>query len=98
MSSLRHPFRIVVDGTSHDIVTSARDFAAVNMDVDEAGHSMASAAVTWTMLHAACMRLEVSGVPHDLDKFIDLLDEVIDLDGIPIGISADPIQPAATEG
>lgn len=95
MSSLRHRFRITVDGQPHDIVTSARDFAALDLDIDE---GRPSAAVTWQMLHAACIRLDVPGIPHDIDKFIDLLDEVEDLDGIPVGISANPTQPPATAG
>jgi hypothetical protein len=84
VSTLRKAYRITVDGEPHDIVTSARDFAMVEQPED--GTPANPGLQTWALLHAACMRLEVSGVPHDLDKFIDLLDDVTDLDGIPNGV------------
>jgi hypothetical protein len=87
MSTLRKRFRITIDEVPHDIVTSARDF--VDVDFENASASLA----TWTMLHAACLRLDVAGVPHDLDKFIDLLDNIEDLDGIPYGVSENPTEP-----
>lgn len=95
MSSLRKRFRITIDGEPHDIVTSARDFAALDFDGDD---KAAMSTQTWAMLHAACMRLDVPGVPHDLDKFIDLLDEVDDLDGIPYGVSENPTQEPPSDG
>jgi hypothetical protein len=97
MSTFRHRYRIVVDDEPHDIVTSARDFAAVQMDSGANGADM-----TYLLIHTACMRLDVPGIPSDLDKFVDLLDELEDLDGIPVGVPAeaiaDPIPSAESGG
>jgi hypothetical protein len=95
MSTLRKRFRITVDEVPHDIVTSARDYAA--LDLSGAGEPVNQSMQTWAVLHSACMRLDVPGVPHDLDKFIDLLDEVEDLDGIPYGVTANPTQETHTD-
>lgn len=84
MSSLRKAYRITVDGVPHDIVTSARDYAAIEVPDGEVRPSPAMQ--TWAVLHAACIRLEVPGIPHDVNKFVDLLDEVDDLDGVPEGV------------
>jgi hypothetical protein len=84
MSTFRKAFRLTVDGVPHDIVTSARDYAAI--EVADGDAPLSKAMTTWTMLHAACMRLEVPGIPHDVDKFIDLLDDIDDLDGVPVGV------------
>jgi len=96
MSTFRRPFRIVVDGEPHEIVTSARDMATVTGDPQSLGGAM----FTYAMLHAACMRLDVPGVPHDLDKFIDLLDDIDTLDGKPLGFTGtpDPTPPATSDG
>lgn len=96
MSTFRRPFRLVIDGEEHDLVTSARDMAAIQGDPQSLGGAM----FTFAMLHAACMRLDVPGVPHDFDKFIDLLDDIDALDGKPIAHSEplDPTQPATSDG
>lgn len=109
MSTLRHRFRIVIDnGPPVDIVTSARDMAQIDTAgvVDEDGTEVIGpggrAMWTWQLLHAACLRLDVPGIPHDLDKFVDLLDEIDDLDGIPVGrpggglATVDPTQTATS--
>lgn len=90
MSTLRRRYRVTVDGAAHDIVTSARDYAAIEVEPD----ARPGAEQTWAMLHAAFIRLEVPGIPHDLGKFVDLLDDVEDLDGVPVGVPAEnPTQP-----
>jgi len=96
MSTLRRPFRVVIDGEAHDLVTSARDMANVQGDPEELGGAM----FTFAMLHAACVRLDVPGVPHDLDKFVDLLDDIDALDGKPVAYSEppDPTPPATSDG
>ena len=88
MSTLRHRFRYVLDGETHDIMTNARDMAAVQgvSPGDDVGVGE-GATMTFAVIHAAALRLDIPGTPADLDKFIDLLDELDDLDGIPVGVS-----------
>jgi hypothetical protein len=95
MSALRHRFRVVLDGVPYEIVTSARDQAAVDIDADaiEAGDARARATATWQVLHAAMQRLDIPGVPGDLDKFVDLLDDLDDLDPDEAA-TPDPTRPA----
>lgn len=88
MSALRKPFRVTVDGVPHDIVTSARDFAAIQL---EDGQTLPGVMSTWAMLHAAMLRLGVPGIPSDLNAFVDLLDEIEDLDGIPVGVNGSEV-------
>lgn len=88
MSALRHRYRITVDGVPHDILTSARDMAGMDFGGVEGELNPMQ---IWGLLHAACMRLEVPGVPHDLDKFIDLLDEIEDLEpATPAEVTVNP--------
>jgi hypothetical protein len=94
MSTLRHRFRYVLDGESHDVMTNARDIAAVQGMVDEGSEDASAgmgAMMTYAVLHACALRLDIPGTPGDLNKFIDLLDELDDLDGIPAGVSGDAL-------
>lgn len=97
MSTLRHRFRYTLDGETHDIMTNARDMAAIQ--VDDEPSKASGALMTYALIHAAALRLDIAGTPGDFDKFIDLLDDIDDLDGVPVGVSAggsaelpDPIQ------
>lgn len=80
MSTLRHRFRLIVDGTKYEIVTSARDLAAAEIGpgVDVENTDMATA--TFRLLHAACVRLRLPDIPSDWESFTDLVDEVEDLE------------------
>lgn len=75
MSSLRHRFSIVLDGTEHEIVTSARDMAHVETDA-----SANAAEQTFRLMHAACKRLKIPGTPATWERFADLLDDFDDLE------------------
>jgi hypothetical protein len=97
MSNLRKSFLIVVDGQEHKIMTTARDMAAVTVDPTEVG----GAAFTFHLLHEACLRLEVPDIPPRFDDFVDLLDDLEDLDGKPVGVPAeglDPTRQATSDG
>jgi hypothetical protein len=37
------------------------------------------------------LRLGVPGIPSDLNAFVDLLDEIEDLDGIPVGVNGSEV-------
>jgi len=75
-SNIRRHLSVTVDGETHHIVTSARDVASTAaMKQDTPEEQMIYG---FAVAHAAAMRLEVPGIPHDLDKFIDLLDNIED--------------------
>jgi hypothetical protein len=78
MSSLRRHFRIVLDGRTVDLVSSARDIASA----EEEGLNGETKPMLYAfaICHAAAIRLGVDGVPHDRDKFIDLMDDFEDLE------------------
>lgn len=89
MSQLRHKFRIVVDGVEHEIRTSARDMAALNLN--EFKEDEADMMFAFQLVHAACMRLRIEGVPADIDEFVDVLDDFDDLEpDVAVQPSADP--------
>jgi hypothetical protein len=67
---------ITVDGESHHVVTSARDVASTAHLPQETPYDQMI--YGFAVAHAACIRLDVPGIPHDLDKFIDLLDNIED--------------------
>jgi hypothetical protein len=75
MSQLRHRFRIIIDGTKHEIVTSARDLTAVE-DPENAN----PAESTYRLIHAACIRLGLPEIPTLWHEFADLLDDMEDLE------------------
>jgi hypothetical protein len=86
MSALRHRFRYVLDGEAHDIVTGARDVATAQaMGLDN------QVLMSYAVIHSAAIRLDIAGTPSDFDKFVDLLDDLDDLDGIPVGVSGDEL-------
>jgi len=87
MSTFRRRFRVVVDGVPHDIVTNARDMANIEVDPTAPG-GLRGADMTFRLIHAALMRLGVAGIPTDYDAFVDVLDDLDDLDGIPVGVPA----------
>ena len=74
MSQYRHLFRVTLDGSTHDVLTSAHDFAQVQGDEAE-GEPMRA---TFRLVHAAMVRLKVPGTPSELDRFMDLLDDIDD--------------------
>lgn len=78
MSTLRHRFRLVVDGTKYEIVTSARDLAAAEIGPGATAGDLATG--TFRLIHAACLRLELPGIPSEWEAFADVLDEVEDLE------------------
>jgi hypothetical protein len=80
MSTLRHRFRIVVDGEKLEVTTSARDMAAADIGpgVDLAAVNMAEQ--TFKLIHAACLRMQLPGIPTGWQEFADLLDDIEDLD------------------
>jgi hypothetical protein len=85
MSNFRHHFIIVLDGVKHDIVTSARDVAAIDTEASPVIQS-------WQVLHAACLRLKVPGTPRgSWEDFADLLDDMTDLE--PDLTAADAMDP-----
>ena len=70
MSNLRKHFRVAWDdGPLVDIVTNARDMAAAGEYADN------PVIGTFALLHAALMRYG-HNVPPDLDKFVDVLDDM----------------------
>lgn len=87
MSLLRHRFRVVVDGKPHNVTTSARDMA--NSQVEEGDLRDGGVWTTFRLVHAAMLRLDLP-VPTDLDTFVDLLDEVTDLDESDAEAEPDP--------
>ena len=78
MSELRRRVRIVLDGTPYELTTSARDMASVQGDSDEMPSNPMDFA--FRLVHAAMIRLDMPGVPTDVDKFIDLIDDYTDLE------------------
>jgi len=78
MSALRHRYRLVIDGVKHEITTSARDMAAAEIDPTEPNSNVAEQ--TFRLLHAACIRSEIPGIPSDWESFADLIDDVDDLE------------------
>ena len=78
MSTLRHRYRLVIDGTKVEITTSARDMAAAQIDPTDPNVNMAEQ--TFRLLHAACVRSAVPNIPTDWEEFTDLLDDVDDLE------------------
>lgn len=93
MSNLRHGFRIVLDGTKYEIVTSARDLAAIDT-ADDANEAMQ----TLRLLHAACVRLHID-VPPTWEEFADVLDDMTDLEpDEPLSEPPNPIQTAVSDG
>lgn len=84
---------VTVDGETHNIVTSARDVASTSgLPQDTPEQQMYYG---FAVAHAALIRLETPNVPHDFDKFVDLLDMIEDLDSeVPSGMP-DPTQAGA---
>jgi hypothetical protein len=78
MTTLRHRFHVVVDGSEYEVRTSARDMA--NAEVDHDGPTSGGVWTTFRLVHAAMLRLDLP-IPTDLDAFVDVLDEVEALDG-----------------
>ena len=74
MSTLRHKFRIMLDGQTHELTTSARDMATL----DTTGE-VPEVVQTMHVLYAACLRLGIE-VPDNVDDFMDLLDDIDDLE------------------
>ncbi len=88
MSSLRRHFRIVIDGKTHDLVSSARDIATAE---DEGLNGETKPMLyAFAICHAAAMRLGVTGIPQDRDTFIDLIDDFEDLEPDAKDSSANP--------
>lgn len=87
MSSLRHRFSLVVDGTAYEITTSARDMA--NAEVEEGTPNTGGIWTTFRLVHAAMLRLDLP-VPLDLGDFVDVLDSVEALDGAEDSAEPDP--------
>jgi hypothetical protein len=78
MSTLRHRYRLVLDGTKFEVVTSARDMAAAQIDPSNPNANFAEA--TFRLLHAACIRNNIPNIPSDWESFADLLDDVDDME------------------
>jgi hypothetical protein len=69
VSQFRQHARVVIDGVSHDIVTSAVDSVDVPMNSPTFGDTMRT---VWR----ACRRLKVEGCPERYEVFLELLDDV----------------------
>jgi len=89
MSTLRHRFRVEVDGQPFEIQTTARDMANAETDEEHAGGVW----TTFRLVHAAMLRLDLP-VPASLDAFVDVLDEVTALDADMADAEPDPTHAA----
>lgn len=93
-SMIRRRMRVTVDGVTHEIITSARDVAAMANLQSESPSAEEQMLYGFGVAHAALMRLQTPDVPHDFDKFVDLLDNIEDLDeAVPVGMP-DPTKAA----
>jgi hypothetical protein len=79
MSQFRHRWRVVVDGRELEVTTSARDMAALTIDLN-GDQAMMDPTQVMRMIHAALIRTEVADIPNDVDAFLDLLDDMDDLE------------------
>lgn len=88
----RQRLRVTVDGHPHDLVTSARDYAAAQTGAED---DTPAVLITLGVLHAAMIRLGIDGVPSDFEEFTDLIDSFEELDGIPVASAGlpDPTRP-----
>lgn len=79
MSGIRRHLRVIVDGTKHEVVTSARDIA----EAEKSGIKAEEAPTVFTLAvaHASLLRLKAPGIPTDLGAFMDLIDDFDDLEG-----------------
>lgn len=89
MSKIRHRYRLTIDGETHEVTTNAWDM----LDMDPEGSPMLA---SMTVVHAACVRNQLP-VPADLHKFIELLDDLDDLEP-EAATPVVPTVPAPTDG
>jgi hypothetical protein len=79
MSQFRHKWRIVLDGEKYEVTTTARDMRAMQLDLSTDEPSMSPVEVM-LVIHAALLRTGADNVPSDPDEFLDLVDDIDDLE------------------
>lgn len=79
MSQYRKHYRVTFDGRGFDVLTSARDWAAAESE-QNAGNTSKPMDLVFQVLHAACLRLKVDGIPRSYGEFLDGLDDFDDQD------------------
>lgn len=71
MSQLRRRWRVVVDDVEREIRTTAFDIAAIDENLPDAG---------WRTIHHAMVRMDIDGIPTEYHDWLNVLDEVEDLE------------------
>jgi hypothetical protein len=75
MPSVRRHVRLIIAGQKIEVETNALDLARAERDGE--GDTVRGMRV----LHEACLRGRVEGVPSKFETFLDQLDAIDDLDG-----------------
>ena len=95
MSQYRTHYRVTIDGVTHDVVTTAHDMAPMTPEDRTMGDMLA-------MVHRACVRLHVPGCPVELDRFLELVDQLdnaeVSTNGNGAALEVDPTHDPASVG
>jgi hypothetical protein len=79
VSQFRHRWRIILDGEKFEVTTTARDMRALQLDLNSDEPTMSPVDVM-LVVHAALIRTGAANVPSDPEEFLDLVDDLDDLE------------------